>query len=564
MIKKKKIGIKIIDTPGLKKVKQEGKTIDFTKTVIKLIEKKMKECEDSKDDIHMIYFVFANGANLEDHIEFFQFLQKKNKERLEKNKKKIPIIFIGNKNIGKEGVEALRKFLKENNLNELLDSYEIKKEKIDYKKYGKKFKKNNTPNSSLKDNIIEVNLLSNRTNSNIYGIDILLKTTLNILRKNNPFNNFSKLEEMNENIQKYIMKLKDDISFTDEEEKNFTQYKEKIKNLMLEISEENFLLNQIKNADDILIKSRKKTTKFFVGFMISGFAAGLIQFPFVDLGILYPLYAIMIIKIGNCYSFNFKEIPTKDFVKLVFGIDTKISKVKEDKSSNIALNASEKSVEAVRVVGNSIGLKMGDEFGSNLAKNIGLKEVEHLAAGHVRFVDGPGKHIFEKAMEKVVAKDSSKFSSLIERLIQFFPSMKQGVENGVKKTAEDLGNKIGETYLKNTVEFTGETLEKMCKERSVEYTAKVASEANQYLKSFCKFIPVIGSIGGGSLDCLGTYMVGKNAIKYFEDYITRTLGCDYVIKQKKTYDKIFHYLEEASKEKYENFEINQICYNEMN
>ena len=84
----KKIGIKIIDTPGLKKVKEEGKTIDFTKTVIDLIEKKMKECEDSKDDIHMIYFVFSNSVNLEDHIEFFQFLKKKTNKELKKIEKK--------------------------------------------------------------------------------------------------------------------------------------------------------------------------------------------------------------------------------------------------------------------------------------------------------------------------------------------------------------------------------------------------------------------------------------------------------------------------------------------
>lgn len=105
----RKIGIKLIDTPGLKKLKENGKNIDFTKIVIELINKKMKECEDSKDDIHMIYFVFGNNPNLEDNIEFFQFLKKLNEKRIEKKKKKIPIIFIGNNNIGKEGVDGLSK-----------------------------------------------------------------------------------------------------------------------------------------------------------------------------------------------------------------------------------------------------------------------------------------------------------------------------------------------------------------------------------------------------------------------------------------------------------------------
>ena len=83
-----KIGIKLIDTPGLKKHKNEkGEIIDYTKEVIKLIEKKLKECEDSKDDIHLIYFVYEK-TNLEEYIDFFKFLQKNNKNRIENNKKK--------------------------------------------------------------------------------------------------------------------------------------------------------------------------------------------------------------------------------------------------------------------------------------------------------------------------------------------------------------------------------------------------------------------------------------------------------------------------------------------
>ena len=468
----------------------------------------------------------------------------------------MPIIFIGNKNVGQVGVDALRKFLKDNDLEDLLEKYENKKEKIDYKKYGKNFKKNKTPNSSLKDNIIEVNLLSSETtNKRIYGVDILLKTTLNILRKNNPFNNFNKLEEMNDNIQKYIMKLNNNINFSDKEEKDFIQCKENIKNLVLEISEENYLLNQIKNSDDILLNSRKKTQKFFAGFMISAFTAGLIPFPFVDIPIIYSLNAIMIVKIGNCYSFNFSEIPYIDYFKLIIGIDTKISKVIDNKSTNIAINVCEKSVEAARVVGNSVGLKKGYELGSNLAKNIGLKKVEDWGVRHLRFVAEGGRKIFKTEIKEVVVQESSKFSSLIETIIQLFPSMKKGVESGVKKTAENLGTKVGETYFKNTVELTGDTLRKMCKKRSVEFTAKVASESNNYLISFYKFIPIIGSAIGGALNVWGIFIIGKNAIKYFEDYITRTLGSDYVIKQKKTYVKIFDYLEEASKENYEKFEI---------
>ena len=107
------IGIKLFDTPGLIKYKdKDGKIIDTTEDVKKLIEDKLKECKDSKDDIHFIYFVFGINTNFEQHIDFFKFLQKINKERISNEQKKIPIIFIGNYGVEKVGVEALKKILR--------------------------------------------------------------------------------------------------------------------------------------------------------------------------------------------------------------------------------------------------------------------------------------------------------------------------------------------------------------------------------------------------------------------------------------------------------------------
>ena len=73
----KKIGIKIIDTPGLKKVKEEGKTIDFTKTVIDLIEKKIPL---TKSEI----------------IKFFEDYPKKNENVHLKLDKKDPLLLENN------------------------------------------------------------------------------------------------------------------------------------------------------------------------------------------------------------------------------------------------------------------------------------------------------------------------------------------------------------------------------------------------------------------------------------------------------------------------------------
>ena len=81
------------------------------------MKKKLKECKDSKDNIHLIYFVFGINPNFEEHIEFLNFY----KEKIENGEKKISIIFIRNFNIGKERVDTLKKILKDNNLMDLYE-----------------------------------------------------------------------------------------------------------------------------------------------------------------------------------------------------------------------------------------------------------------------------------------------------------------------------------------------------------------------------------------------------------------------------------------------------------
>ena len=122
----KKIGINLIDTPGLTYI--EDKKIDTTKLVIDSIKKKIIDCKDSKNDIHMIYFVLKPNENLENHKTFFQFLIDMNKER----KNKIPIIFVINHYIGIDAKNSLKKFLKKYNFNSLL--YEEEENIIDDKK----------------------------------------------------------------------------------------------------------------------------------------------------------------------------------------------------------------------------------------------------------------------------------------------------------------------------------------------------------------------------------------------------------------------------------------------
>ena len=151
--------------------------------------------------------MFGKNANLEDQIDFFKFLQNINKERTENKQKKIPIIFIGNLNVGKDGIDALKKILKENNLMDLYEKIDKTNKKIDFKNFAQKNK--NEKKISLKENIIEVNLIRNVNDNNtkVYGIDIILKVILHFLQKNNPFNNFIILEETYKKIQIYLNKI---------------------------------------------------------------------------------------------------------------------------------------------------------------------------------------------------------------------------------------------------------------------------------------------------------------------------------------------------------------------
>lgn len=45
------------------------------------------------------------------------------------------------------------------------------------------------------------------------------------------------------------------------------------------------------------------------------------------------------------------------------------------------------------------------------------------------------------------------------------------------------------------------------------------------------------------MDSYSTYRVGKNSITYFEDYIKKTMCCEYIVKRKEEYEKILNSLE---------------------
>ncbi len=143
--------------------------------------------------------------------------------------------------------------------------------------------------------------------------------------------------------------------------------------------------------------------------------------------------------------------------------------------------------------------------------------------------------------------------------------MKNGVEKGIEKTASNLGKEVQNIYMKNTIGMAKDKLIKNATKRNVQYAAQVGMKANSYIFSFYKFIPFVGNLVNGIFDGYSTYNVGTEAIKYFEDIIKKSFGCNYLIKQKNIYSEIFKQIElMIEEEKWDKFPIQIIRYEKIN
>ena len=240
-------GIRLIDTPGLTKIL--NKKIDTIEMVKSSIKNKIKECNDAKDDIHLIYFVLKSCSNLENYIDFFKFIIDINKERQKNQKKKIYVIFIINKSTGKTDEDSLKEFLLTNSLGELYQKISNTNEnkKLTFKeRFSKKVV--NKEKNEMKDNIISVNLLKSNANSNVYGIDNLLKLSLGYLKKDNQFDD--KIFDEMENIKNSLEKIEDG------NEIKRKDYELLAHQYLNQISKENSLLSGCTNINEILKKAK--------------------------------------------------------------------------------------------------------------------------------------------------------------------------------------------------------------------------------------------------------------------------------------------------------------------
>ena len=259
-------GLRFFDTPGLT-VKKNRNTI---KEVKKAIEKKINETKDSRDDIHLIYFMQKNYDNLENYVDFFKFIIDKNKERVKKGKKKIYMIFIFNQS--NESSEAsLIQFLQDNDLYkdliEIYDESNKKNETIDFNNFKKKIKKkdNKKPNH----NIVRLNLLKDEEEGKkVFGIDNLLKLTLYFIRKDNPFSGDSFVSgDSFDELKNYEIRLND--SNLEEIEKK--QIENNVKYIYQKLSEQNSFFSNVQSFDSIIANAHFHNRMFMVKYKLFDF-----------------------------------------------------------------------------------------------------------------------------------------------------------------------------------------------------------------------------------------------------------------------------------------------------
>lgn len=352
-------GIRLFDTPGLTII--EKNKMDTIKIVKKAMEKKIKECNESKENIHLIYFVLKANTNLENYVDFFKFIIELNEDRKKNGQKKINIIFIINQSNGPTSEESLKEFLLTNKLIELYDRIPIKenKEKLSYKE---RFSKKVTvkEKEEIKTNIIGVNILKTKANSNVYGIDLLLKLTLYYLKKDNPFkpDAFEKLnkikEELNEidsNGNKKIQRRK--------------ELQDEANNLFIEISKENSFLSGCTNIFNILEKAKYDSNLIY---FYSIFALSLFIIGFYNN---LNTYISLFKKIENCYKIFTDEISIIPIIEenqlKYFEIIEHLDKDEKNKVKNML----EKSKKEIK---NYNDIKIGDLIIYNKESKINLNK----------------------------------------------------------------------------------------------------------------------------------------------------------------------------------------------
>ena len=361
-------GIRLFDTPGLTKIEKTKK--DTIKIVKDAMKKKIKECNESKENIHLIYFVLKANTNLENYVDFFKFIIELNEDRIKNGQKKINIIFIINQSTGPTSEESLKEFLLTNHLTELYDKIPIGENKAK-PSYKERFSKKVTVQEKreIKTNIISVNILKTKANSNVYGIDLLFKLTYHYLTKNNPFKKDA-FEKLN--------KIKEELNEIDtSENKNIQRRRElqnEANNLFIEISKENSFLSGCSNIVTILEKAKYDSNLIF---FYSIFLLSLLRIGFYEN---LNRYISLFKKIENCYKIFTDEISIIPIIEEKQSKGFQIIEHLDKDNKNEVNNMLDKSKKELK---NYNGIKIRDLIIYNKDSSININE-EILKMGFLK------------------------------------------------------------------------------------------------------------------------------------------------------------------------------------
>ena len=519
------IKIKFIDTPGLifdPKDKKNNKVKD----VIDSIEKKIKEYEDTNESIHIIYFFMPDKPNLEQIKIFFEYLNKLNNDRINNNFPRLPILFVFNCEPSGTNKDALKLFLEENKYNNLYEKGEEEKKDRENITLLQKLEllKSKKNQKIIEDNIIELELLKVKTEDIDFnevilgnGLSKLLRATKYFIQRRNPF-----YKEDFDQLKFFIKKFK---NYNLIQQKNFEELKFKCKDLIIKISLENNLLSKLKNEEEIIKRAKKEANNTIYITSTLGFMIGMIPIPYLDIPILYSVHYGMIAKIGNCFNVSYSEIPNSIFFKLIFGLGADVQ-------------------SSAKIVGNGVASATGESFGKELIYDIGEEQVVDWAKNGLHVVKSGGNVNVGKVAENLIIKNESKFKSFLTYIYNLFPSFNKSVKNGIEAGGQQLGKKLENVLIDNTKNLSQDFIIQASENIGQNFGEKLVGNASGHLKTLTpKIIPVIGSLIGGVLDSYSTYRVGKNSITYFEDYIKKTMCCEYIVKRKEEYEKILNSLE---------------------
>ena len=298
----------LFDTPGLTITKNKSLG-DTTKLIKNSLNKIFSKVDDSKDDIHLIFYILKYDSNDENSIPILKYLDEQNKKRDKIKLHKIPIIFLfnetknnnGQNNRFPEGVKSIKKILSKNEILSLyMEDYDDNQKVEDEDK-----------------NIIRIDIKGDED-----AKQRLYSKIIKYLSKNNPLSDglFQKIKTIKENFDR-VKKLREEKKKLNEKEKNeIKEYKKQCQDTILKINKENHFYNKIFSLENIIDSCEAKTKWVIAFFCVSTFFSGFIPFPFVDIPAVYAQQALMILFIALSYGFSIDEIPIKATIGAAFGV----------------------------------------------------------------------------------------------------------------------------------------------------------------------------------------------------------------------------------------------------